>query len=187
MLTLFIAAEAGGEAHNPLVPNIVELVIGSIAFFIVLFGLGRVLLPRITKTLEERANAIEGGIKRAEEAQAEAAQVLEQYRTQLAEARQEAGRLREQAREEGAAIVAEMRQQAQAEAARITAAASAQIEAERQAATVQLRSEVGRLAVDLAGKVVGESLTDDARQARVVERFLAELEGAPASNGSQDR
>lgn len=181
-LTL-LAAE---EAHNPLVPNVVELVFGTIAFAIVFFGLGRVLLPRITKTLEERANAIEGGIKRAEEAQAEAAQMLEQYRSQLAEAHAEAGRQREQAREEGAAIVAEMRQQAQAEAARITAAASAQIEAERQAATVQLRGEVGRLAVELASKIVGESLHDDARQAAVVDRFLAELEAAPASTGSQD-
>ena len=182
-LTL-LAAE---EAHNPLIPNVVELVFGTIAFAIVFFGLGRVLLPRITKTLEERANAIEGGIKRAEEAQAEAAQMLEQYRGQLAEARAEAGRQREQAREEGAAIVAEMRQQAQAEAARITAAATAQIEAERQAATVQLRGEVGRLAVELASRIVGESLHDQARQSGVVDRFLAELEGAPAATGSQDR
>jgi F-type H+-transporting ATPase subunit b len=183
-LTL-LAAE---EAHNPLVPNVVELVFGTVAFAIVFFGLGRVLLPRITKTLEERANAIEGGIKRAEDAQAEAAEVLEQYRTQLAEARQEAGRLREQAREEGVAIVAEMRQQAQAEASRITAAATAQIEAERQAATVQLRGEVGRLATDLAGRIVGESLTDDARQSRVVDRFLADLEQAPLASapGPQD-
>jgi F-type H+-transporting ATPase subunit b len=182
---IFLMAE---EAPNPLIPNTVELVIGSIAFFIVLFALGKVLLPRITKTLEERTNAIEGGIARAEEAQAEAAKVLEQYRSQLAEARQEAGRLREQAREQGAQIVAEMREQAQAEAARITAAASVQIDAERQAATVQLRSEVGRLATDLAGKIVGESLTDDARQSRVVDRFLADLEQAPAASmsGPQD-
>jgi len=176
-----LAVEAA-EEHNPLIPNLIELILGSIAFFIVLFALGKILLPRILKTLEERTNAIEGGIKRAENAQAEAAEVLEQYRAQLAEARQEAGRLREQAREEGAAIVAEMRQQAQAEAARITAAATAQIEAERQSATVQLRGEVGRLATDLASKIVGESLRDDERQARVVERFLAELEGAPASS-----
>lgn len=176
-----LAVEAA-EEHNPLVPNLIELILGSLAFFIVLFALGKILVPRITKTLEERTDAIEGGIKRAEDAQAEAAQVLEQYRTQLAEARQEAGRLREQAREEGTAIVAEMRQQAQTEAARITAAASAQIEAERQSATVQLRGEVGRLATDLASKIVGESLADDQRAARVVERFLAELEGAPASS-----
>jgi F-type H+-transporting ATPase subunit b len=176
-----LAVEAA-EEHNPLIPNLIELILGSLAFFIVLFALGKILVPRITQTLEERTDAIEGGIKRAEDAQAEAAQVLEQYRTQLAEARQEAGRLREQAREEGTAIVAEMRQQAQTEAARITAAASAQIEAERQSATVQLRGEVGRLATDLASKIVGESLADDQRAARVVERFLAELEGAPASS-----
>ena len=135
------------------------------------------LLPRIKKTLEDRTEAIEGGLARAEKAQAEAAQTLEQYKEQLAEARHEAAGLREEARQQGAAIIAEMREQAQAESKRITAQAHQQIEAERKQALASLRADVGRLSVDLASRVVGESLEDEARQRRTVDRFLEELEG----------
>jgi len=119
---------------------------------------------------------IEGGLAKSEEAQAEANQLLEQYRQQLADSRHEAARLREEAREQGAQIIAEMREQAQAEARRITEAAQAQIEAERQQALTSLRAEVGTLATELASRIVGESLTDEARQSRMVDRFLSELE-----------
>ena len=109
---------AASATSNPLVPDLPELIIGTIAFLIVFAVLGKVLMPRIRKTLEERTDAIEGGLKRAEDAQAEAGRVLEQYRAQLADARHEAARLREEAREQGAQIIAEMREQARAEARR---------------------------------------------------------------------
>ena len=169
-----IAAEAGSQ--NPLIPTWTELIIGIIAFLIVFGFLGRLLLPRAQKMLAERTNQIEGGLKRAEEAQAEAQQVLEQYRQQLAEARHEAARLREEAREQGAQIIAEMREEAQTEARRLTEAANAQIQSERQQALIALRSEVGALSTELASRIVGESLTDEARQSRVVDRFLDDLE-----------
>ena len=169
-----IAAAAGSQ--DPLVPTWTELIIGIIAFLIVFGFLGRLLLPRAQKMLAERTNQIEGGLQRAEEAQAQADQVLEEYRQQLADARHEASRLREEAREQGAQIIAEMRQQAETEARRITESAQQQIQAERQQALVALRSEVGTLATDLASRVVGESLTDEARQSRVVDRFLDDLE-----------
>jgi F-type H+-transporting ATPase subunit b len=169
-----IAADAGSQ--NPLIPTWTELIIGIIAFLIVFGFLGRLLLPRAQKMLAERTNQIEGGLKRAEDAQAEAQQVLEQYRQQLAEARHEAARLREEAREQGAQIIAEMREEAQAEARRLTEAANAQIQSERQQALIALRSEVGALSTDLASRIVGESLTDEARQSRVVDRFLDVLE-----------
>jgi F-type H+-transporting ATPase subunit b len=169
-----IAADAGSQ--NPLVPTWTELIIGIIAFLIVFGFLGRLLLPRAQKMLAERTDQIEGGLQRAEEAQAEAQQVLEQYRQQLADARHEAARLREDAREQGAQIIAEMREEAQAEARRLTEAANAQIQAERQQALISLRAEVGTLSTDLASRIVGESLTDEARQSRVVDRFLDDLE-----------
>jgi F-type H+-transporting ATPase subunit b len=169
-----IAADAGSQ--NPLIPTWTELIIGIIAFLIVFGFLGRLLLPRAQKMLAERTDQIEGGLQRAEEAQAEAQQVLEQYRQQLADARHEAARLREDAREQGAQIIAEMREEAQAEARRLTEAANAQIQAERQQALISLRAEVGTLSTDLASRIVGESLTDEARQSRVVDRFLDDLE-----------
>jgi len=162
--------------YKPLLPETGELVVGTIAFAIVLLLVGKMLIPKIRQTLDERTDAIEGGLKRAEAAQAEAQATLDDYQANLKEARHEASRLREQAREEGAQIVAEMREQAQAEARRIVESAQAQIEAERQQALQQLRAEVGTLSIDLASRVVGESLEDSARQSRVVDRFLEELE-----------
>jgi F-type H+-transporting ATPase subunit b len=163
-------------SQDPIVPSYPELIIGVIAFLIVFGMLGKVLLPRIQQMLQERTDKIEGGLDRAEEAQAEAARVLEQYRQQLADARHEAARLREEAKEQGAQIIAEMREQAQAEARRLTEAANAQIDSERQQALASLRAEVGALATELAGRIVGESLQDEARQSRVVDRFLEDLE-----------
>jgi F-type H+-transporting ATPase subunit b len=162
--------------QNPILPSWTELIIGIIAFLIVFGFLGKVALPRIQQTLRERTDRIEGGLERSEEAEAEAARVLEQYRQQLADARHEAARLREEAKEQGAQIIAEMREQAQAEARRLTEAANAQIDAERQQALTSLRAEVGALATELAGRIVGESLQDEARQSRVVDRFLEDLD-----------
>src|SRR5262245_58360881 len=162
--------------QNPLLPSWPEFIIGIIVFAIVFGVLGKMLLQRVVKTLEEREDAIEGGLNRADEAQAEAQRVLEQYRAQLDDARHEAARLRSEASELGAQIIAEMRERAQAEARRITDAAQAQIEAERQQALQSLRAEVGSLSVELASRIVGESLTDTARQSRMVDRFLDDIE-----------
>jgi F-type H+-transporting ATPase subunit b len=160
---------------NPLVPHWPELIIGSIAFLIVFALLAKVLMPRISTTLAERTDAIEGGLKRAEEAQEEANGVLAQYRAQLADARHEAARIREQAKEEAAQILVQGRADGVAERERIIASASAQIEADRQQALTVLRAEVGSLAVELASRIVGESLADEARRSRLVDRFLGEL------------
>jgi F-type H+-transporting ATPase subunit b len=172
---------ASTASTNPLLPTWPEFIIGTILFVVVFGFLARIALPRITKMLDERHDAIEGGINRADEAQAEAEQVLQQYRAQLDSARHESARMREEAREQGAQIIAEMRERAEAEARRITDAAQAQIEAERQQALASLRAEVGSLATELASRIVGESLTEEVRQRRMVDRFLAELEqGGPA-------
>jgi F-type H+-transporting ATPase subunit b len=170
---IFLAASS---APDPLIPDAVELIIGSIAFLIVFGLLYKVLMPRITKTLAERTDKIEGGLKRAEEAQEEASRVLADYKAQLAEARHEASRLREEAKEHGAQIKAELRAEGEAERQRIVDAAHAQLEADRQQALTSLRAEIGALAVDLASRVVGESLADEARQSRTVDRFLEQLE-----------
>ncbi len=174
---------AAAASTNPLIPNLTELIIGAIAFFIVFGAMGKILLPRIQKTLTERTDKIEGGLERAEELQAEAQRALEEYRARIGEARQEAARLREQAREEGAQIIAEMREQAQAESRRLLEAAEAQLDAERQQALTTLRSDVGTLAVELASRIVGESLADETRRTRIVDRFLDEIEREAGTAG----
>src|ERR1700730_11324674 len=133
---LLYLAQSGSQ--NPLLPNLTELIIGAVSFFIVFGALAKVLLPRIQKSLEERTEKIEGGIQRREEAQAQANRLLEQYKEQLAEARHEAARLREEAREEGARIIAEMREQGQAQKQGLIRSAQAQIDADRQQAIQSL-------------------------------------------------
>lgn len=184
---LVVAAAATGEAHNPLIPEIYDIVWSIVCFVIILVFFSLRVLPAMKKLLDERAAKIEGGIEKAEKAQLEAAAALDQYTQQLAEARVEAGRIREQAREDGKKILAELREQALTEAARITASAQATIEAERQAAVTSLRAEVGSLAIDLASGVVGESLSDDKRAAALVDRFLADLEASEAADAPVNR
>jgi F-type H+-transporting ATPase subunit b len=174
------------SSPNPLVPNWTEVIVGGIAFFIVFFALWKVLMPRIMKTLEERTDAIEGGIERAEKAEAEAKRKIAQVEAQMADTRHEAARVREQAREEGAAIKAQLRQEGEDEKRRIVESGHTQIEADRQQAFASLRAEIGTLAVELASKIVGESLEDEARQSRVVDRFLADLDaGQSAASGAR--
>ena len=182
---LLLAAE--GEASNPLLPAIYDIVWSIIPFALVLLLFWRVVLPRLQKTLDERSEAIEGGIAQAETAQAEAKEALEKYNALLADARAEAAGIRDQARAEGTQILQEMKTNAQAEADRIAQNAQAQIEAERHQAVLSLRKEVGNLALDLASAVVQERLSEDAKAASVVDKLLADLDKeakAPASKAS---
>src|SRR5918912_1066544 len=149
--------------ENPLVPPLGEIIIGLIAFGIVVLVLFRLVAPRFEQVFRARREAIEGGIERAEAMQAEAAAALERYRAQLAEARTEAAQIRDQARAEGQQILEELRAQAQEEAARIVARGEEQLAAARQQVVTELRGQIGALAVELASRVVGESLADEAR------------------------
>ncbi len=175
--TYVVAADGPGWPEAlPLLPHPAEIVVGIVSFAILYWLFKSKVVPNLEKTFAERTAAIEGGINKAEEAQAQAQAALDEYQSQLSGARAEASRIREDAKAQGAQIIAEMREQAAAEANRITETAKKQIEAERQQAVVSLRSDVGRISTDLAGRIVGESLADETRQKGIVERFLAELE-----------
>ena len=169
------------EAHNPLIPPLGEIIVGLIAFAIVYFVFAKFVAPRFEQVFRARREAIEGGIERAEAMQAEAQAALEQYRSQLAEARSEAAQIRDQARAEGQQIIEELRAQAQEESARIVARGEEQLATARQQVVNELRGQIGTLAVDLAGRVVGESLADDVRRRGTVDRFLDELDAMTAA------
>jgi F-type H+-transporting ATPase subunit b len=173
-----VAAEEGHSSGNPLLPAVYDITWSLVCFVIIAAVVWFYALPRIGAVLDKRSSAIEGNIAKADEAQRKAEAALEEYTAQLAAARKEAGEIRESAREDGRKIVLEAKETAAAEAARLTAAAHTQIEAERQTALVSLRAEVGTLAVDLAGNVIGETLSDDAKAQAVVDRFLADLEAS---------
>jgi F-type H+-transporting ATPase subunit b len=174
-------------ADNPLLPTAPDLIYGGFVFVVVLVVFIWKVLPRLNTLLDARSDAIEGGIKRAEVAEAAAEAKKGEYEAALAEARAEAAKIRDQARTDGAKIVAEARDQATVEAARVTANAQLQIEAERTAALVSLRAEVGSLAIDLASGVIGESLVSDKRSKDIVDRFLADLEAPAASSSSKNK
>lgn len=178
--SVLVTAEGGGEADAsaslPILPYLPELIFGLIAFGILYAVIAKKVVPALEKVYAERAAAIEGGMDKAEQAQREAQAVKAEYEARLAEARTEAARLREEAREQGAAIIAEMRGQAQEESARILDSGQRQLAAERQQAMTSLRADVGALSTDLASRIVGESLHEETRQKGIVERFLAALE-----------
>jgi F-type H+-transporting ATPase subunit b len=171
----FVNLAAEGKV-NPLIPHTAELIVGTVAFTLLFLVLRKFVVPMFEKAFTARSEAIQGGIERAEKAQVEAQRALTKYNEQLSKAQSEAQTLREEARVQGAAIIEDLRAKAQEEAARITATAQASIEAERQQAVTSLRNEVGALAVELASKIVGEALDDQARQSRIVDRFLEDLE-----------
>jgi F-type H+-transporting ATPase subunit b len=171
---------AEGGAHNPILPIPEEIIVGLVAFGVLSFVLMKYVFPRMEATFKARVEAIEGGITRAEAAQAEANQLLEQYKAQLAEARTGAARIRDEARADAEGIRQDVLAKAAEERDRIIAAGKEQLAAERQAIVRDLRATMGELAVDLASRIVGESLADEARRKGTVERFLTELESARA-------
>jgi F-type H+-transporting ATPase subunit b len=162
---------------NVIVPHVPELIMGTISFAVVVYVLGKFVWPRMEATFQARVDAIEGGIKRAEEAQAEANRMLEQYRQQLAEARTEAAKIRDEARADAVSIREDVLAKAAEERDRIIAVGEERLAAQRATIVRELRTEVGTLAVELAGRIVGDSLIDEARQRGTVDRFLGELGG----------
>jgi len=173
---------------NFLVPNATFLV-ELAAFALLFYLLAKYVIPPINRAMTNRQEAIRKEFADLDQARADANAAEAEFKAQIADARHEAARIREEAREQGAQIVSEMRQQGESEKARIIDGAHTQIAAERQQAVASLRAEVGTLATTLAGRIVGESLEDDERSGRVVDRFLADLDAletskAAASTGS---
>lgn len=175
-----LSTESTGAEHNVLLPAIYDIVWGGISFVIILVLFAKFVMPAMRELTAARTEKIEGGLARAEASQEEAVALLEQYRAQLADSRAEAANIRSQAQAEKNAIIEAAKAEAAAAAAAVTERAQAQMEAERAQAMTSLRRDVSELALDLAGKVVGETLSDDARARATVDRFISELEAQAA-------
>lgn len=175
--TLIIAAEEEADAGlQLLLPATPELIGGIIAFAIVFFFIWRWAWPAIDSSLENRQREISGRLEEAEKAKAEAESLLEDYRTQLNEARQRADEIIEEARQTAESVREETISNANREAEQILARAREEADAEKRRVLSEARQEVANLSIDLAERVVGESL-DEQAQRGLVERYLAELEG----------
>jgi F-type H+-transporting ATPase subunit b len=181
--TLAEAEQTPAEEPNPIFPIWQELVVGGIAFAVLCFILLKFVFPRMEAMYQARVEAIEGGLRRAEERQAEANALFERYQAQLADLRSEASQIRQEAAAEGEAIRADILGKAREESDRIIAAGRETLAAERQTLVRELRGTIGSLAVELAGRIVGESLEEEARRKGTVDRFLADMDSAPAAGG----
>ena len=181
------AAETTGEPEGIelLLPAPSDILWSTVVLVVLALAFYKYVLPKFNAVLDERTALIEGGIAQAETAQAEADAMRAERELELQNARADAARIREEARAEGSQIVAEARAKGDDEAARLVETAHKQIEAERQQASVSLRADVGSLATQLASKIVGESLEDEARRSRVVDRFLDDLEASTTANAGK--
>ena len=181
MTAIHLAAE---KEVNPLLPHWSEIILVLIIFGILLYLLAKYVVPQFEATFAARRDAIEGGIARAEAAQAEARQALARYQAQLADARGDAAQIRENARAEAQRIVEDLRGQAQQESARIVARGESQLQTQRSQIVRELRSEIGTLALELSEKIVGQRLADDAQVRATVDSFLAGLEASDAASSA---
>ena len=171
---LLLAAD--DTTKNPITPSANELIYGLISFVVFFLFMWRYILPKANQLLADRREMIEGKIEGAEADRAAAEQLLVDYRAQLSDARGEAGRIREDAEKQGAAIIATRTEQAREEAERILASARSQAEAERQLVVAQLRGEIGGLSLQLAERIVGVTLESDERQRQLIDSFIAGVE-----------
>jgi F-type H+-transporting ATPase subunit b len=167
-------AEAAEETPNPLIPEPVELIVGALAFLIVLAILWRFAFPAMNRVLAERTEKIQGNLEKAEHARGEAEQELARYREQLAGARDEANRIIEEARKMADQLRRDLQAKAEQESAATVARAQEEIRAERDRVLQELRTQVGTIAVDLAGRVVGESL-DKKTHERLIDEYIDEV------------
>jgi len=164
------------ETPNVLTPALYDIVWSLIPFAVVLFVFWKFVLPMFKRVLDERSERIEGGIERAEAAQSEAKAALNKYNAQLAEARVEADKIRDDARAQGQQIIADMKAEANLEKDRIVAAGEQQLNAQRQQIVSELRGDLGRQSIDLAERLMGEQLSDSVHRSGTIDRFLADLD-----------
>lgn len=180
------ASEEGApEGVALFIPPLNEVIWSAIFFGILFFMFWKLVLPSMKKALGERSEGIEAKLEKAEADRAEAQALLEQYREQLAEARADAAQIRTDAQAERQSIIAEARAEAQQAAAAVNERAQAQLLAEAAQVRQTLSRDVGRLATELAEKIVGESL-DGARVGATVDRFIADLEAGGSSLQGQE-
>jgi F-type H+-transporting ATPase subunit b len=171
--SLILAAEEEA-APNPIFPATNELIWGAISFFVLLFVVIKLVWPSIDEAYRNRSANIEGKLKEAERQRAEAEELLEEYRGKLAAAQEETQRMLEEARATAERLRRELRGKAEAEAERELERARQAIRSERDQAVRDLRREVGSLAVDLAARVVDDSLDRD-RQLQLIDRYIQDL------------
>ncbi|HAL29919.1 MAG TPA: ATP synthase F0 subunit B [Coriobacteriia bacterium] len=157
-----------------IIPNTTEMWVNIVAFVVVFFVLAKFAFPPITKMLDERATKIRESLEKAEDTRVEAERLLDEYKTQMADARAEAAQVIEQGRKVAESMKAEILAKAREEAEAEKAKAVAAITAEKESAMAELKGEVADLSVAVAGKIIGSSLSKADHEA-LIDKYLAEV------------
>lgn len=166
---------------GPLAPeHFSEVVVGVVLAIIVAFGVQKLVVPKFEQLYRDRSEQIEGSINRAQLVQAEADRARREFEEKLVASQQAALETREAARRQGEQIIAEAKAKGRQEYQRLVDQAIAQVEVERAQAFAALKGEIGTLAIELAERIIGESMAEPQRVQRTVDRFLDELESEPA-------
>ena len=159
------------EAPSPIIPETSEIVWGSISFIVLLFAMAKFAYPALKKSMDARANKIRENLDEADRVKTEAETVLEEYKRQLADARNESNRIIEEARQTADQLRRDLMQRAEAEVAELRQRARDDIASAQERAMADLRNTVGTLAIELAEKVVEANLDRDANM-RLIERYI---------------
>ena len=179
---LLLAAEEERSGLDLILPDKAELLWGVILFALVLFVLNKFAFPAIKKGIQQREEKIQGDLEEAENAKNEANKQLEDYKKQLADARGEANRIIEEARQSAEEVRKDLVAKAEKEAEQIVERAQEQISAERNRTVQELQTTLADLSIELASKVVGRSL-DTESQRDLVDAYIKEVAGMSAGNG----
>ena len=171
-----LAQEEESSSNVALVlPETAELIAGIIAFSIVFFFVWKWAWPTVNKTLEQRQAAMQGQMEQAESAKVEAETLLADYKSQLSGAKAEGSKIIDEARGTADQMKADLMAKAEQDADQIRSKARDEAASEKSRALADARSQVGEISVDLAGKIVGESLDAKSHQA-LIDRYLDDLE-----------
>jgi len=178
LMAPMILATAEGESEpssiDLLIPNVNETIAVVIAFSIVFLVVLKWGVPRLNQALEARQQAIKGELEAAETSRTQAEELRTEYEQQLANARDQAGQILEDARQSGEEAKAGILSRAEEEAEAVKDRARQEAEGELERTASAMRRQVADLSLNVAEKVLGESL-DDNRQRALVDRYIDEL------------
>lgn len=163
------------KAPNPLLPATNEIIWGGIGFLVVLGFISKFGFPAVKRGMEARTERIRQSLDEAERAKAEAQATLEAYQRQLAEARGEAARIIEEARQAADAMRRDLLARAEADAQATRDRAQADIAAAVERATADLRAQVAELTIQAAEMVLQRELADREAQVRLIEDYINQV------------
>jgi F-type H+-transporting ATPase subunit b len=158
------------KPQNPILPETSEIIWATLAFIILLIAMFK-LLPAIRKGMEARSERIRTNLDDAERVKAEAQTILDEYQRQLADAKNEANRIIEEARQTAESLRRDLVARAEADVAELRQRSAEDIQAAQDRALTDLRARVAELAIGAAEKVVEKSLDRDTNIA-LVENYI---------------